>query len=142
MIISRIQQQYNQRRLVYINGSYIRSGTIDAGYITAGVLTVKSGSTVILSANLTAGTATIGGLTVTGSALYSGKTSLTSNTSGIYISTSGISVGSGSAYTALAGGYLRGGNANDITGYVGFNNYWSPTGIYGARLAGRGCLPC
>lgn len=131
---------YLSNGLVYINGSYIKSGTIDAGYITAGVLSVKSGSTVILSANLTSGTATIGGFTVSGSALYSGKTSLTSNTSGIYISTSGISVGSGSAYTALAGGYLRGGNAGDITGYVGFNNYWTPTGVYGTRLAGRGCI--
>lgn len=134
------QGLYIDNGQLYINGSYIKSGTIDAGYITAGVLSVKRGRAVILSANLTSGTATIGGFTVSGSALYSGKTSLTSNTSGIYISTSGISVGSGSAYTALAGGYLRGGSAGDITGYVGFNNYWTPTGVYGTRLAGRGCI--
>lgn len=125
---------------VYLNGSYIRSGTIDAGYIKAGSLVVKNGSTTILSANITAGTATIGGFTVVGSALYRGKDSLTSNTPGIYIGTSGISVGSGSTYTALADGYLYGGNANDITGYVGFNNFLKSTGVYGVRVAGRGCI--
>lgn len=125
---------------VYINGTYIKSGAIDASYITAGSLIVKSGSTTIFSANITAGTVTLGGFTVAGSKLYSKKTSLTDNTYGVYIGTDGIAVGSSSAYTALAGGYLRGGNASDITGYVGFNNYWQPTGVYGTRLAGRGCV--
>jgi hypothetical protein len=59
----------------------------------------------------------------------------------VYVGTGGISVGSGNAYTALADGYLYGGgSASSTHGYVGFNNYWTDTGIYGTRLAGRGCI--
>ena len=116
--------------------------------ISAGVVTFNSNTFVVNSTNfsvtsagvITATSGTIGGFTIGTTKLYSSKSSLTSNTSGVYVGTDGISVGSGSAYTALAGGYLRGGNASNITGYVGFNNYWEPSGVYGTRLAGRGCI--
>ena len=116
--------------------------------ISAGTVTFNSNTFVVNSTNfsvtstgvITAKSGTIGGFTIGTSSMYKSKSSLTSNTSGVYVGTDGISVGSGSAYTALAGGYLRGGNASNITGYVGFNNYWSPTGVYGTRLAGRGCI--
>lgn len=116
--------------------------------ISAGTVTFNSNTFVVNSTNfsvtatgvITAKSGTIGGFSIGTSSLYRSKNSIASNTSGVYVGTDGISVGSGTAYTALAGGYLRGGNASDITGYVGFNNYWKPTNVYGARLAGRGCI--
>ena len=99
------------------------------------------GSSVDLTGKITATSGEVGGFTIGSSSIYNGKSSLSSLTSGVYISTGGISVGSGTAYTALADGYLYGGaSANSTSGYVGFNNYWRSTGVYGARLAGRGCI--
>lgn len=116
--------------------------------ITAGTVTFNSNTFVVNSTNfsvtstgvITAKSGTIGGFTIGSSSLYRSRSSLSSGTYGVYIGTDGISVGSGTAYTALSGGYLYGGSANNTHGYVGFNNYWRPTGIYGARLAGRGCI--
>lgn len=116
--------------------------------ISAGTVTFNSNTFVVNSTYfkvtktgvITATSGTIGGFTIGQRSIIYGKSSLIDNTYGVYVGTDGISVGSGTAYAALAGGYLRGGNSNDITGYVGFNNYWTDTGKYGARLAGRGCL--
>lgn len=116
--------------------------------ISAGTVTFNSNTFVVNSTYfsvtstgvITATSGEIGGFSIKSSYLYSGKTSLTSDTYGVYVGTDGVSVGSGSAFTALADGYLRGGKSSSITGYVGFNNYWSPTGVYGTRLAGRGCI--
>lgn len=108
-------------------------GISSSGYLYA--------ANAVISGNITASEGEIGGFTITSNSLYNGKSSLQSLTSGVYVSTSGISVGNGSAYTALASGYLYGGATSSSThGYVGFNNYWLSTGIYGARLAGRGCI--
>ena len=144
-----------------LNASLIKTGTLDADLIGTGTLLVQKSGRAVFEADVDAGTVTIdannfklasngnitstggtiGGFTITSSSLYNGKSSLSSLTSGVYISTSGISVGSGSAYTALASGYLYGGGSSGNThGYVGFNNYWESSGIYGARLAGRGCI--
>ena len=72
------------------------------------------------------------------------KTSLTSATSGVYVSTSGISTGNGSAWITMANGQLygTGGGGTASTGYVSFNNYWTDDGVYGTRVAGeeRECL--
>ena len=93
------------------------------------------------NAGLYAIAGTIGGFTIGSTSIHNGKKALTSIDSGVYVSTTGISVGSGSAYTALANGYLYGGaTASTTHGYVGFNNYWKDSGVYGARLAGRGCI--
>ena len=116
--------------------------------ISSGKVTFNSNTFVVNSTNfsvtstgeITSTSGTIGGFSITSSYLYSGKASLSSDTSGVYLGTNGISVGSGTAYTALAGGYLRGGLNSNITGYVGFNNYWATTGTYGTRIAGRGCI--
>lgn len=117
--------------------------------ISAGIITFNSNTFVVNSTNfsvtntgvITAKSGTIGGFTIGSSSLYRSRSSLSSGTYGVYIGTDGISVGSGTAYTALSGGYLYGGgNANNTHGYVGFNNYWSSSGIYGTRLAGKGCI--
>lgn len=117
--------------------------------ITGGVVTFNSNTFVVNSTNfsvtatgvITAKSGTIGGFTIGTSSIYKSKSSLGSGTYGVYVGTDGISVGSGSAYTALAGGYLYGGGSKNSThGYVGFNNKWTPTNTFGTRLAGRGCI--
>lgn len=88
------------------------------------------------SGKITASTGTIGGFKITSTALYNGKTSLNSNVKGTYISTTGISTGSGTAYTMLSNGYLSGGTSTSITGYVGFNQAYN--NVAGTRVAGKG----
>lgn len=117
---------------LYVNATYLKSGTIGDGQgknywnLTSGYFQTTYG--------------VIGGLSIDNNKLYRYKLTLDSNTSGLYIGTDGFSVGSGSCYTAMANGYLYGGTAEDITGYVGFNNYNTKSKVYGARLAGKGCI--
>ena len=117
---------------LYVNATYLKSGTIGDGQgknywsLTSGYFQTTYG--------------VIGGLSIDNNKLYRYKLSLDSNTSGLYIGTDGFSVGSGTCYTAMANGYLYGGTAEDITGYVGFNNYNTSSRVYGARLAGKGCI--
>ena len=117
---------------LYINATYLKSGIISDGQnknfwsLTSGYFQTKYGS--------------IGGLAIGDTKIYSGKLTLNSNTYGLYIGRDGFSVGSGSCYTALSDGYLYGGSAEDITGYVGFNNTNTATKVKGTRLAGKGCI--
>ena len=117
---------------LYVNATYLKSGTIGDGQgknywnLTSGYFQTTYG--------------VIGGLSIDNNKLYRYKLTLDSNTSGLYIGTDGFSVGSGTCYTAMANGYLYGGTAEDITGYVGFNNYNTKSKVYGARLAGKGCI--
>ena len=117
---------------LYVNATYLKSGTIGDGQgknywnLTSGYFQTTYG--------------VIGGLSIDNNKLYRYKLTLDSNTSGLYIGTDGFSVGGGTCYTALAEGYLYGGTAEDITGYVGFNNYNTSSRVYGARLAGKGCI--
>lgn len=123
---------YMSNGKLYLNATYIKTGIIGDAQnknfwsLTSGYFQTTYG--------------VIGGLSIDSNKLYRGKMTLDSNTYGLYIGSDGFSVGSGSCYTALADGYLYGGNAQDTTGYVGFNNYWVPTGIYGTRIAGKGCV--
>ena len=107
--------------------------------IQSGVLTAYG---AVISGTLTASAGTIAGFTLNSTALYKGKTSLTSATSGVYVSTSGISTGNGSAWITMANGHLygTGGGGTSSTGYVSFNNYWTSTGVYGTRIAGSSGL--
>lgn len=116
--------------------------------ITAGTVTFNSNTFVVNSSYfkvtntgvITATSGTIGGFTLTSTTLYNGKNSLTSDAYGVYLSGSGMSVGNGSTFTTLSNGHIYGGKNGDTTGYVSFNNYWRPTGVYGTRIAGRGCI--
>lgn len=85
----------------------------------------------------------IGGFEINDHSIYSGdKNSLASNASGVYVGNDGISVGSGSYNMTMADGYLRGGSASTVTGYVHLysrvkradNGQY--TG-YGTRIAGQ-----
>lgn len=127
-------------------GTYIGTDGIRQYYsstkyvnITSGVLTAYG---AVISGTLTASAGTIAGFTLNSTALYKGKTSLTSSTSGVYVSTSGISTGNGSAWITMANGHIygTGGSGTSATGYVSFNNYWTDTGVYGTRIAGRSGL--
>lgn len=127
-------------------GTYIGTDGIRQYYsstkyvnITLGVLTAYG---AVISGTLTASAGTIAGFTLNSTALYKGKTSLTSSTSGVYVSTSGISTGNGSAWITMASGHIygTGGSGTSTTGYVSFNNYWTSTGIYGTRVAGKSGL--
>ncbi|MCD7881067.1 MAG: hypothetical protein LUG47_05285 [Clostridiales bacterium] len=58
------------------------------------------------SGKITATAGTIGGFTIGDTALYNSKSSLTSSTSGVYIGTDGISLGSGSTFKVTSGGAI------------------------------------
>ena len=48
---------------------------------------------------------------------------------------------SGSFYTRINNGRIQGGkHGNDLSGDSGFNAYYSPTGVYGLRLGGKGII--
>lgn len=121
----------------YIGTNGIRQYASSTRYVNiqSGVLTAYGAE---ISGTLTASAGTIAGFTLNSSALYKGKTSLTSATSGVYVSTSGISTGNGSAWITMANGHIygTGGSGTSSTGYVSFNNYWTDTGVYGTRVAG------
>ena len=122
----------------YIGTNGIRQYASSTRYVNiqSGVLTAYGAE---ISGTLTASAGTIAGFTLNSSALYKGKTSLTSATSGVYVSTSGISTGNGSAWITMANGQLygTGGSGTASTGYVSFNNYWTDDGVYGTRVAGK-----
>ena len=121
----------------YIGTNGIRQYASSTKYVNiqSGVLTAYGAE---ISGTLTASAGTIAGFTLNSSALYKGKTSLMSATSGVYVSTSGISTGNGSAWITMANGHIygTGGSGTSSTGYVSFNNYWTDTGVYGTRVAG------
>ena len=122
----------------YIGTNGIRQYASSTKYVNiqSGVLTAYGAK---ISGTLTASAGTIAGFTLNSTAFYKGKTSLTSATSGVYVSTSGISTGNGSAWITMANGQLygTGGGGTASTGYVSFNNYWTDDGVYGTRVAGR-----
>lgn len=137
--------QWNWRTFItgaQVSADCINAGTMRADRIRAGLLTDEVGANYwsLTSGYFQTKYGSIGGLSIGDTKIYSGKLTINSNTYGLYIGTDGFSVGSGTCYTALSNGYLYGGNAKDITGYVGFNNYATDSGIYGTRLAGKGCV--
>lgn len=137
--------QWNWRTFItgaQVSADCINTGTMRADRIRAGLLTDEVGANYwsLTSGYFQTKYGSIGGLSIGDTKIYSGKLTINSNTYGLYIGTDGFSVGSGTCYTALSNGYLYGGNTKDITGYIGFNNYATDSGIYGTRLAGKGCV--
>lgn len=137
--------QWNWRTFItgaQVSADCINAGTMRADRIRAGLLTDEKGKNFwsLTSGYFQTKYGSIGGLAIGDTKIYSGKLTLNSNTYGLYIGRDGFSVGSGSCYTALSDGYLYGGSAEDITGYVGFNNTNTATKVKGTRLAGKGCI--
>lgn len=113
-------------------------GQIVANRITTGQLIVDDGQGgILLSADMSNSTVTIASFTVKGTKLYSSKSTLSSNTSGVYIGTDGFSTGSGYNFIAMSYGQIYGGS-NGNNGYIIFTSYSTTSGIDGIRVAGRG----
>lgn len=98
--------------------------------ISAGTIAFNSNTLIVNSSNFKLDSE--GVITAT-SGNFSG--SITGST----ITGSSITSTNGKVSIAIDGGRLHGGNGGD-NGYVSFNTYYVPTGIYGARLAGIGCV--
>ena len=122
----------------YIGTNGIRQYASSTKYVNiqSGVLTAYGAK---ISGTLTASAGTIAGFTLNSTAFYKGKTSLTSATSGVYVSTSGSVPATG-----LPGSPWRTGSsmAPAVVGrllqaMLSFNNYWTDDGVYGTRVAGR-----
>ncbi len=78
----------------YGDGSY---------YIWLPGFRVDDASGAVFSGKLSAPSGTIGGFTITSSAIYKTKTSYSSSTAGVYIGTDGIGLGAGTFYVTSAG---------------------------------------
>ncbi len=84
----------------YISANYNDSNW----YLSLPGLKIDNASKAVFSGRLSAPTGTIGGFTISTTAIYSGgKTSYNSSTTGIYIGTSGIGLGAGTFYVTSAG---------------------------------------
>lgn len=136
---------------LYINASYIHGGTFVAGGANNvnGVIEVRNASNTTvcrfdkdgadINGKITSTSGNIGGFTIGTSSLYNNRSTLTGGTSGVYISTSGISTGSGTSWIAMSQGNLYGGAGSSQYGYLSFNHSFSGTGSgHGPRLAGNG----
>ena len=110
-----------------INGANITTGIIkSSNYVSetsgtsinlsTGVIDTKNFK-VNSSGNITSTGGTIGGFTISSNKLYKDKSSLTSSTSGVYIGTDGISLGTGSTFKVTSAGALIATSAN-ITGTI------------------------
>jgi len=96
-----------------ING-YLRFGGDTNYYISANYndgnyylslpgLRIDKASSAVFSGKLSAPSGTIGGFTITTSAIYKTKTAYNNTTSGVYIGTDGIGLGAGTFYVTAAG---------------------------------------
>lgn len=96
----------------YINANYNDTSY----YIYLPGFRVDDASGAVFSGKLSAPSGTIGGFTISTSAIYKTKTSYSSTTAGVYIGTTGIGLGAGTFYVTSAG-YLYATNAS-ITGTI------------------------
>jgi len=121
------------------NVAITMDGQIVANMITTGVLRVASSSSgVLFSADMTNNTVRIAGFTVQDNALHTyNKTTLDSNSYGVYVGTDGVSTSSGSLYMCMANGELYGAY-NGQYGYISFKTPEEGSGTLGLVLAGRG----
>lgn len=87
------------------NTAYYISANYDDGnyYINLPGLKIDKASSAVFSGKLSAPSGTIGGFTISTSAIYASKTSYNSSTSGVYIGTDGIGLGAGTFYVTSAG---------------------------------------
>lgn len=83
---------------------YISANYNDGNYyINLPGLKIDKASQAVFSGKLSAPSGTIGGFTITTSAIYKTKTSYNSSSSGVYIGTDGIGLGAGAFYVTSAG---------------------------------------
>lgn len=83
---------------------YISANENDSNYyINLPGLRVDKASSAVFSGKLSAPSGTIGGFTITTSAIYKTKTTYNDSNQGVYIGTTGIGLGAGSFYVTSAG---------------------------------------
>ena len=127
-----------------INGGCITTGIIKSSNYEAGT----SGTSINLSSgvidsknfkvtstgNITATAGTVGGFTITDSKIYKTKSSLTSDSNGVYIGTDGIALGASSKFKVTNAGALTATNAT-ISG-----NITATSGTIGGATISNGVL--
>ena len=103
---------------IYNGKSTLTSNTAGV-YIGTDGISLGSGSTfkVTNSGELTATSGSVGGFTIDSTKIYNGKSTLTSNTAGVYIGTDGISLGTGSTFKVTKSGALTASDA-EISGKI------------------------
>lgn len=110
---------------------YLRFGGDSTYYISANIndsnyyiylpgLRVDKASSAVFSGKLSAPSGTIGGFTITTSAIYKTKTSYSDSNTGVYIGTTGIGLGAGTFYVTSAGKLYA--TDAEITGKVTANS--------------------
>jgi hypothetical protein len=102
---------------LYISGTLIKAGTIDAALIKAGILTDAAGKNYwnMVTGYLNTTYGKIGGFDITSSAIYHTLTSLTqASTAGVYVGTDGIATANSTERMVFSNGQLNGywGNKN------------------------------
>ena len=101
----------------YINANYNDSSY----YIYLPGMRSDDASGTVFSGRLSAPSGTIGGFTISSSAIYKTKTSYNSTTAGVYIGTNGIGLGAGTFYVTSAGA-LTASNVNITGGSIAFGS--------------------
>ena len=128
-------------KVIGINAEWVDTGTMSANRVRGGTLEVggtgagKDGAIILRnSSGVQIGKFDKNGLTATAGKFSGDITGATGIFSGA------IKNDNGSFYSELSNGVLKGGQKSGaITGYISFDNYKTSSGVYGLRLAGKGC---
>ena len=124
-----------------LNAEWVDAGTMSANRVRGGTFEVggtgagKDGAIVLRnSSGVQIGKFDKNGLTATAGKFSGDITGASGAFSGA------IKNDNGSFYSELSNGVLKGGQKSGaITGYISFDNYKTSSGVYGLRLAGKGC---
>jgi len=119
------------------NSDYYIDPNYDDGsyYISIPGLRVDDASGAVFSGRLSAPSGTIGGFTITTSAIYKTKTSYSSTTAGVYIGTDGIGLGAGTFYVTSAGALTA--KSGTIGGFtIGTSSIYKTKTAYNNTTAG------
>lgn len=119
------------------NGSYYIDPNYNDGsyYINIPGLRVDDASGAVFSGRLSAPSGTIGGFTITTTAIYKTKTSYSSTTAGVYIGTDGIGLGAGTFYVTSAGALTA--KSGTIGGFtIGSTSIYKTKTSYSSTTAG------
>lgn len=108
---------------VYINGTYIKTGAIDAELLTVGTIkdAQNRNSWNLATGEFITTKGTIGGFTIGQSAIYNGRDSLIDADSGVYLGTNGFSTGNGTYSLVVGSGGIQGYNGSRAAGYISPN---------------------
>ena len=115
----------------YIDANYDDS----AYYIYLPGIRVDAASGAVFSGKLSAPSGTIGGFTISTSAIYKTKTSYSSTTAGVYVGTDGIGLGAGTFYVSSAGALTA--KSGTIGGFsIGSASIYKTKTSYSSTTAG------